>query len=154
MKIIVTQIDEGLFAEADLKKWARSFGDEPDDPAFEGLKYLEGDPDILKYDGNKLYFMDVDLNGVKYILTSDYATAQEKEMLRRFHGGEREKHFTLEECRWDVFDATVRGIAYRGGQGYYYGIWSYNPKSADCPPPPKSARQSGENESFTHQITD
>lgn len=130
MEIIVKQIDEGLFSEADLKKWARSFGDNPNSKSFEALKYLEGDPDKIKCDGNEMFFMDVDLNGVKYILTSDYATDREKEMLCRFHSAEREEHFTLEECKWSCYDSAPEAIAYRGGGGYYYGIWSYNPKSA------------------------
>lgn len=126
MKIKVTEIDTGLFAESDLKAWARSFGDDPDDPRFEGLAYLEGDPDKIKCDGRELYFTDIDLNGVKYILTSDDPTKEEEEMLKRFHGGQREKYFTLQLCDWDGYDDTPKAIAYRGGRGYTYSIWIYN----------------------------
>ncbi len=128
MEIIVTQIDEGLFAEADLKAWARSFGDDPDDPNFEALSYLVGDPDKIKCDGDELYFMDVDLNGTKYILTSGYPSEQEKEMLKHFHGQERDNYFTLQKYSWDVYDAVAKVIAYRGGCGYTYAIWEYLPE--------------------------
>lgn len=129
MKIIVTQIGTGISTYPDLKEWARDFGGNLRRRKIEALKYLDGDPDKLKCDGRELLFIDVDLNGVKYILTNDHATVQERQMLERFHGDNRGDYLTMEECKWSCYDAAPKAIAYRGGVGYYYSIWSYNSNS-------------------------
>ena len=126
MKIIVTNISEGIAYYQELADWVRSFDIDPDDSMFDALSLMEGDPDIIKYDGHRMYFIDVNLNGIKFILTSDEVDDKAREMLTRFHGPERDKHYQLSEnCSWEDFEAAAEAIAYRGGQGYYYGINLY-----------------------------
>lgn len=125
METIVTPICEGLAYYDDLHEWARSFGDDPNDPDFDALSYLGGDPDILRCDGNRLYFMATELNGKRYVLTHDEADDKEKEMLTRFYQPDFQDHFEALPCSWEAFEATDRAIAYRGGSGYVYSIWGY-----------------------------
>lgn len=125
MEIVITQIDEGLRYIADLNQWARTLGDDPSDPDFDGLKYLEGDPDIMRCDGNKTYFMSVELNGTKYVLVHQEISETEKEMLEHFHHDDFKQHFSTLPSSWDAFETASNAIAYRGGSGYCYTIWNY-----------------------------
>ena len=69
METIVTPICEGFTYYNDLYEWARSFGDDPNDPDFDALSYLEGDPDILRCDGIRLCFISTVQNGKRYVLS-------------------------------------------------------------------------------------
>lgn len=125
MKTIVTPIWEGICYFNDLYEWALSFGDDPNDPHFDALSYLDGDPDILRCDGNKLYFISTVLNGKRYVLTHDEVNTIERELLTRFFEDDYTRHFETLPCNWDAFNKAERAIAYRGGSGYLYSIWGY-----------------------------
>ena len=125
METIVTQIDEGIAYYNDLYEWAKSFDDDTDDPNFDALSYLEGDPDIIRCNGKKLYFMSTVLNGKRYVLTHDEVDATEREMLTRFFEEDFRRYFEPLPCEWKAFDGAERAIAYRGGSGYVYTIWDY-----------------------------
>ena len=125
METIVTPIGEGIHYYDDLNRWARNFGDNPDDPDFDALRYMEGDPDILRCDGYKLYFISMVLNGKRYVLTHDEVTDTEREILTRFFEEDDRRYFEALPCGWKAFDAAERAIAYRGGSGYFYSTWGY-----------------------------
>jgi len=126
MKIIVTNISEGIAYYQELSDWVRSLDKDPDDSMFDALSLMEGDPDIIKYDGCRMYFIDIELNGTKYILTSDEVEEKAKEMLVQFYDPERNNYFkSSENNSWEDFKEAIEAIAYRGGQGYYYGINIY-----------------------------
>lgn len=54
METLVTSINEGIAYYNDLYEWAKSFGDDPSDPDFDALSYMEGDPDMIRCDGYNL----------------------------------------------------------------------------------------------------
>lgn len=125
MATIVTSIDEGIACYEELYEWAKSFGDDPGDPDFDALSYLEDDPDILRCDGYKLCFIAPVVNGKRYVLTHDEADATEREILTRFFGEDYRRYFKALPCNRKAFDGAGRAIAYRGGSGYAYSIWGY-----------------------------
>lgn len=125
MEIIITPICEGFTYYKDLYEWAQSFDDDPNDPDFDALSYLDGDPDILRCDGKRLYFINIELNGKRYVLTHDEFNDKEKEMLTRFFQEDFRQYFRGLPCSWETFEAADRAIAYRGGSGYVYSIWGY-----------------------------
>lgn len=125
METIVTQIDEGIAYYKDLYEWAKSFDDDPGDPDFDALSYLEGNPDIIRCNGKKLYFMSAVLNGKRYVLTHDEVDSTEREMLTRFFEEDFRRYFETLPGEWKAFDGAERAIAYRGGSGYVYTIWDY-----------------------------
>lgn len=126
MKTIVTEISEGIAYYPELHDWVKSFDIDPDDAMFEPLSLMEGDPDILRCNGRKLYFMDIDLGDTKFILTSDEVNDEEKKMLAVFHQDDFKERYTVGECNWETFDNATNAVAYRGGKGYLYTIWLYN----------------------------
>ena len=125
METIVTPIGEGTYYYNDLNQWVKSLGDNPDDPDFDALRYLEGDPDIIRCNDNKLYFIAPVVNGKRYVLTHDEVDATEREMLTHFFDEDFMKYFEALPSNWDVFNRAERAIAYRGGSGYLYSIWGY-----------------------------
>ncbi len=125
METIVTPIGEGIYYYDDLNQWARNFGDDPDDPDFDALRYMEGNPDILRCDGYKLYFISTVLNDKRYVLTHNEVTDTEREMLTRFFGEDYRCYFEALPCEWKAFNGAERAIAYCGGSGYVYSIWGY-----------------------------
>lgn len=130
MKTIVTEIGVGIAYYAELHNWVKGFDIDPDDEMFEPLSLMEGDPDKLKCNGRELYFMDVELDGTKFILTSDETNEQEKQMLTEFHQDNFKEHYSQGEGRgWEPFEQATYAVAYRGGKGYVYAIWIYNQAS-------------------------
>lgn len=127
MEIIVTPISEGIAYYKDLHDWAESFDDDPDDPNFDALSYLEGDPDKIKCNGHELYFISTTLNGIRYVLTHDEVNDTEKEMLIHFWQDNFKDYFKELPCSWEAYDNVSKAIAYRGGGGYFYTIWEYTP---------------------------
>nr|WP_195461785.1 hypothetical protein [Alistipes sp. D31t1_170403_E11] len=93
MGTIVTPIGEGIAYYNDLYVWAKSFDDDPDDPDFDALSYLEGDPDIIRCNGKKLYFMSIVLKGKRYVLTHDEVDSTEREMLTQFFEEDFRQYF-------------------------------------------------------------
>lgn len=126
MKTIVTEIREGIAYYPELHDWVKSFDIDPDDAMFEPLSLMEGDPDILRCNERKIYFMDIDLGNTKFILTSDEVNNEEKRMLAEFHQDDYKERYTVGECNWETFDNAPNAVAYRGGKGYLYTIWLYN----------------------------
>lgn len=126
MKTIVTEISEGIAYYPELHDWVKSFDIDPDDAMFEPLSLMEGDPDILRCNERKIYFMDIDLGETKFILTSDEVNDEEKKMLAEFHQDDYKERYTVGECNWETFDNATNAVAYRGGKGYNYTIWLYN----------------------------
>lgn len=129
MEKIVTEISAGIAYYQELHDWVRSFDIDPDDEMFEPLSLMEGDPDIIRCEGHKLYFIATVQNGVQYVLTSDEVNEQEKKMLTEFHQDDFKENYSVGECSWETFDGASNAIAYRGGSGYCYTIWIYTPKS-------------------------
>jgi hypothetical protein len=125
MEIIVANLREAIAYYRELDEWVRTFDMNPDDPMFDELALMEGDPDKIKWGKNELYFFDVDLNGRKFILTHDEVDAQSKLMLERFHSPNFKRWYESQPCDWAAFDAAENAVAYRGGAGYYYAIWKY-----------------------------
>ena len=126
MKTIVTEIGEGIAYYQELHDWVKSFDIDPNDEMFEPLSIMEGDPDILRCNDRKLYFLDVELSGTKFILTSDEVNEQEKKMLTEFHQDDFKESYSVGECNWETFNDATNAVAYRGGKGYLYTIWLYN----------------------------
>lgn len=125
MKTIVTNISEGIAYYPELADWVRTLDKDPNDPMFDALSLMEGDPDIIRCNGRKMYFFDRVIGDTQYVLTSDDPDEKEKDMLSRFHGEERDEYFESVESCWDVFHSLPDAIAYRGGGGYFYGINKY-----------------------------
>jgi hypothetical protein len=125
MEIIVANLREAIAYYQELDEWVRTFDMDPDDPMFDELALMEGDPDKIKCGRNELYFFDIDLNGRKFILTHDEVCAEENLMLRRFHDPDWKRWYESLPCDWAAFEAAENAIAYRGGSGYYYAIWKY-----------------------------
>lgn len=130
-EIIITEIGNGIAYYQELHDWVKGFDIDPDDEYFEPLSLLEGDPDIVKCEGqDKLYFCTVELEGKKFVLTSDETSPQQKEMLKKFHIENWKEHYSATESTWDDFRNLPNTIAYRGGEGYTYTIWNYISKAS------------------------
>lgn len=129
METIVTEISVGIAYYQDLHDWVKSFDINPDDEMFEPLSLMEGDPDIIRCSGRKLYFITTVQDGVQYVLTSDEVNDQEKKMLTEFHQDDFKENYSVGECNWETFNDASNAIAYRGGSGYCYTIWIYTPKN-------------------------
>lgn len=96
------------------------------------LSFFEGDPDMIKLDGETCYFA---LCGDIVFYYADHFIADRVQgILRDFfapgkmvHYGyyryyAHEKTVKAENCNWDTFDALPNVMAYRGGCGYTYDI--------------------------------
>ena len=126
MEIIVCEIAVAIVYYPEVADWVRTFDYDPEDKHFEPLCLFEGDPDILLIDNWRTYFMDVELNGKKFILISDEVNDQIKDIFTKFYGEDSASHFdSPEEQSWELFNNSKIAIAYRGGQGYYYNINIY-----------------------------
>lgn len=125
MNTIISQVNEGISRFPDLQRWIREDVMEPDSPDFDALSLLEGDPDILRCDGYIQYFISVEVNDVRYVLTSDELSDAEREMLECFFSDDFRNRFCQQGYTWDYFNRQQRAIAYRGGSGYLYSIWNY-----------------------------
>lgn len=51
-----------------------------------------------------------------------------KEMLIKFFNQDFRTYFTAKDNTWEAFNSFNFGIAYRGGKGYSYEVWSYKNK--------------------------
>lgn len=93
MDVIVCEISEGIAYYPELAEWVRSLGLDPDDKMFNALSLMDGDPDIIKCNGNKMYFIDTVIGDIRFVLTSNEVNPKEKEMLSRFHGENRDDFY-------------------------------------------------------------
>ncbi len=130
MEIIVTEVGAGIVYYPELHKWAVDCDCNPDDKNFEALSMLDSDPDIIKCeDCEKLYFITIEREGKKFVLTSDETTPEQNKMLTDFHTENWNENYSATESTWANFNALTNSIAYRGGKGYNYTIWDYTPKT-------------------------
>lgn len=98
------------------------------------LAFFEGDPDIIKIDGEIGYFCEM---GNKVFYYFDEFHGEAKSLLKAFFGafetgismggwswlsGENPEGFEDVEGGWDAWDKISTGIAYRGGAGYSYAL--------------------------------
>lgn len=108
------------------------------------LQFFEGDPDMIKIDGNIGYFCKC--RGNVYYYFDDVMTHDAEIMLQKFFetyktgvtlGGEgyafgdnpegvEDVRTDGDEYIWDIWEKMETGIAFRGGGGYTYWIsdWS------------------------------
>lgn len=104
------------WTDLDVETWIEKGGD---------LQFFEGDPDIIKVDGQTGYFCEY-RNKVFYYL--DDWTGTGLEMLKAFFEDEHQDGI---ECgddiqSWTAWDGIENGIAYRGGRGYVYNIFNFS----------------------------
>lgn len=97
------------------------------------------DPDILRIDGNEVYFTEVEADEhTAFVIYADmeYRTPENeiKTILERFFADTFRDCFERMQSSWAVFRSLAKGIAYRNGQGYHYAIWSYTGTGGDLPP--------------------
>ena len=101
------------------------------------LSFFEGDPDILKIDGEIGYFA---LCGEKvFYYFDDCMTHKAEYLLKAFYSGLNCQGITLggnsficgslpkdfEDCQnWKDFEKVKTGIAFRGGAGYFYSLYN------------------------------
>lgn len=106
---------------------------------FDALEFFEGDPDMIKVNGDLGYFCEC-RGKVYYYFDDWYGSAED--ILRKFFetfktgitlGGESwvsgvnpEGVEDITENHWETWENMETGIAYRGGAGYVYWIsdWS------------------------------
>lgn len=99
---------------------------------FDTLSLFDGDPDFIKVFGEvgrgEIPFIEVTVNDTTiYILSSyymEYYGCFDKavEVLEWYIGGA--KNSKEIDNDWDDWDTVKEGIAYRGGQGYLYGLFA------------------------------
>lgn len=97
-------------------KWLYEVDDIEDIEIFE---LFEGDPDILRLDGKNSYFLDLNIDGVEYVL---YTNEDAEGVLEKFYNGEL-KPFEPENNSWECFYNQQNALAYRGGMGYFYALY-------------------------------
>lgn len=98
---------------------------------FDELSFFEGDPDIIKYDGQEGFFFYDENNNTCYYWIEVYGKeVQEVEEILRAYITEDRECFNYwdedTEQTWDYFDKHKNVIAWRGGRGYVYSICGYN----------------------------
>ena len=110
---------------------------ESDDRAMTAIfEANSGDPDYLRceVDGEviNLGFFDYDFEGIKYVVIQFDGDQLEHvesvyKMLELFFTDNYKEYFTKSDSlrTWDDFSEIDMGIAYRGGCGYSYNLWSY-----------------------------
>lgn len=94
---------------------------------FDALAVFEGNPDMLKVDGETGYFLDVEEDGQRtvYYWLDDYSGKGE-EILRAFYTNRLEAFDSSEAIQnWEAWDSITDGVVYRGGMGYVYAIYEY-----------------------------
>lgn len=131
MKTIVTEISAGIAYYPELHNWVKGLDLDPDDEMFDPLSLMEGDPDIIRCDGRKVYFMCIERGDTKFIVTSDEIGDKEKQMLSAFHQDDFQNSYSIGISNWGFFNGAENAIAYRGGEGYHYTIWLYNPQKVN-----------------------
>lgn len=114
---------ENELTDLEYEEWCDNGGD---------LQFFEGDPDMIKLDGETGYFA---LCGDKVFFYMDaWDDSRARGILRDFFAGGYVGHYGYyskfipakrfpEACQnWDAWDDMQNAIAYRGGCGYIYNI--------------------------------
>lgn len=89
------------------------------------LSMFEGDPDLIRINGEQTTFIDVDVDGVKYVLYIEHIEGIENALSGFFEENYKEHYTGMPDAGWDDFNELENGIAYRGGSGYNYAIYSF-----------------------------
>ena len=93
---------------------------------------LEGDPDIIRMDGQRAgYFADLTNFQTKEkaivylsVRIREKKDGKMEDLLESFWTPNYKKEWELiEDGSWNDFDSQETAIAYRGGSGYIYTIW-------------------------------
>lgn len=91
------------------------------------FQLFEGDPDMLKLNGETVLFTDIKYRGEQFVIYLDGSYIVDNEEIERmlsvFYTDEYQLSFDSIEGGWDAFHDGM--IAYRGGAGYSYSIWKY-----------------------------
>jgi len=87
------------------------------------LSFFEGDPDIVKVNGETSFFSMHDVDQTRYVICSG-EDADTWDFLTSFAGADfQDVFYDPNENNWETFDNASTAIAYRGGRGYVYTIW-------------------------------
>lgn len=89
---------------------------------FDALSMFEGDPDIIRINGQTGYFIHVKETDTVYYYYEEYGEHIDRILIDFF-----EKRLHFDHCpenvqSWEWFE-NHNGIAYRGGYGYVYNIY-------------------------------
>jgi hypothetical protein len=104
------------------------------------LTFFEGDPDMIKVNGEIGYFCEC--GDVVFFYFDDWGDHNAETILKGFFGafqtgitlggnswisGDLPKGCSDDQClqNWEMWDKIQTGIAYRGGAGYFYTIQSW-----------------------------
>lgn len=88
------------------------------------LEFFEGDPDIIKVNGDTGYFFYRKDNDTIYYWFDECFTGYNiSAILVRFYEHRLHKEYTPDVQSWAWWDSAEDGIAYRGGSGYVYTIF-------------------------------
>lgn len=103
------------------------------DEDFDVLSLFDDDPDFIKINGEngrgKAMFIDVKIEDVTiYILISPsyygYGYEDAVNVLEWFINGAKNDFMDALNNSWNDWDKVNKGVAYRGGSGYYYSLYA------------------------------
>lgn len=88
---------------------------------FDVLEFFEGDPDMIRVDGQIGYFWYNEENDTIYYYFDEWGH-NIGSILRDFYKKRLHKEYWPDMQSWEYFD-THNCIAYRGGSGYVYSLF-------------------------------
>lgn len=88
---------------------------------FDVLEFFEGDPDMIRVDGQIGYFWYNEENDTIYYYFDEWGH-NIGSILRDFYKKRLHKEYCPDMQSWEYFD-THNCIAYRGGSGYVYSLF-------------------------------
>ena len=88
---------------------------------FDVLEFFEGDPDMIRVDGQIGYFWYNEENDIIYYYFDEWGH-NIGSILRDFYKKRLHKEYWPGMQSWEYFD-THNCIAYRGGSGYVYSLF-------------------------------
>lgn len=97
---------------------------ETDDISDLALQMFASDPDLIRIGGETSHFIDVEVKDVRYVLYTE-EIGDIEDVLHNFFSEKYKELFKREEDEWSVYSALDNAIAYRGGKGYCYAIYSF-----------------------------
>lgn len=125
MKTVVLDVYD-TYMHPDLYKFVFDlYGGESD--ADNALNMFEGDPDLIRIDGTQTMFVDVIANDTRFVLYLDKLEGIENALSDFFADNYKERFKGNENAQsWDDFNKSDNAIAYRGGKGHNYAIYTFN----------------------------